>query len=207
MEQARERNFVYKDQYVSLTYGDPELEEMESEYTTPDGVTVQVRPIRPDDEEMVRELIYSYSAETLLHRFFRPISSMPHEEIQKLIELDYTQDMILAAVAPRGEGEMIVAVGRYHVAPDTGAAEVAFSMRDDWQRKGVGTHLFRELIDIARHRGVSTFIADVMLDNLGMVNLFHKCAMGPVSSTLEDGAYRLEFTVPPELVKPDGDGA
>jgi GNAT superfamily N-acetyltransferase len=197
MAEARERNFVYKDQFVSLDFGDPELEDMESELVV-DGQTIHVRPIRPDDEDMIRELFYSYSEETVVHRFFHNIQAMPHKELQKYITLDYRRDMILVAVAPRGEeGEMIVAVGRYHVDPASGAAEVAFSMRDDWQHKGLGTHLFNELIEIARRRGVTTFLAIVMPDNVGMIRLFHRCALGPVKTELRDGAYYLTFTAPP----------
>ncbi len=114
---------------------------------------------------------------------------------QSLITLDYRRDMILVAVHREGEQEKIVAVGRYHVDPATGAAEVAFSMRDDWQRQGIGTHLFGRLLQIARRRGVTAFYAEIMADNLAMVRLFHTCALGTVESRLEGGVYHLAFTV------------
>ena len=68
------------------------------------------------------------------------------------------------------------------------------------QRKGVGTHLFRQLIEIARNRGVTTFVAEVMVDNVGMINLFHKCALGPVQSVLQNGGYHFSFDLPPSVM-------
>lgn len=198
MTEARERGFVYKDQFVSVSLGEPELEDLEVHYELHDGTPVTIRPVRPDDEDLIRELFYSYSPETVLHRFFRHVTELPHADLQRLITVDYRKDMILVASVPRGEGEMIVAVGRYHVDPASGAAEVAFSARDDWQHKGIGTRLFEKLVDIARHRGITQFHAEVMTENHPMIGLFHKCALGPVRSELDHGVYRLSFTAPPK---------
>jgi RimJ/RimL family protein N-acetyltransferase len=198
MEEARHRNYVPPEQYVALGLGAPELEAMESTFTTPDGREIFVRPIRPTDEDMIRDLFYSYSEDTVIHRFFRYITSMPPRELQRLMKVDYEKDMILVGTTQRGEeGEMIVAVGRYHIDPATDAAEVAFSMRDDWQGQGIGTYLFNQLIEIARMRGVTKFVAEVMVDNTAMINLFHKCALDTVFSSMRDGTYHLEFTAPP----------
>ena len=197
MNEARGRKMVYQDQWVSDSLGLPDQDDMDSTYTTPEGEKLVVRPIKPVDEDLVRDLFYSYSPETVLHRFFRSISSLPHKELQKYIEVDYRQDMILVAVHQHGGAEQIIAVGRYHVDPATGAAEVAFSMRDAWQHKGIGTHLCKELIDIARRRGYNRFVAEVMSDNHAMVRLFHKCALGPVHTESVGGSYRLTFTAPP----------
>jgi acyl-CoA hydrolase/RimJ/RimL family protein N-acetyltransferase len=197
MAEARERNMVYQDQFVSDSLGLPDQDDMDSVYTTPDGVELQVRPIKPVDEDHVRDLFYSYSPETVLHRFFHAISALPHKELQRYIEVDYRQDMILVAMRQEGGAEQMIAVGRYHVDPATGAAEVAFSMRDDWQHKGIGTYLCRQLIDIARRRGYNRFVAEVMTDNHAMIRLFHKCALGPVHTETVSGSYRLSFTAPP----------
>jgi GNAT superfamily N-acetyltransferase len=87
-------------------------------------------------------------------------------------------------------------VARYAVDPATGAAEVAFVVRDDWQGQGLGKHLFRELIRIGREQGIRRFTADVMADNRAMVNLFHSCAVGEVRTTLRDDLYHFSFEIP-----------
>jgi len=104
--------------------------------------------------------------------------------------------MALVAVSKTDEREEIVAVARYAIDPAKGSAEVAFVVRDDYQRKGLGSHLFRELIRSGRMRGVTTFEARVLATNKGMIRLFHTCALGPVESDLDRGEYRLTFTVP-----------
>lgn len=200
MESARQRNYVYQDQLVSLDVGAPELEAMESTFTMPGGEELHVRPITPADEDKVRDLIYSYSPETILHRFFHHVPAWPHKDLQRLIEVDYRKDIILVATEKIDpEAERIVAVGRYHINPATGAAEVAFSMREEFQGKGLGTHLCQRIIDIARNRGVTTFYAEIMADNTAMIRLFHRCALGPVQSHLTEGVYELKFTLPPHV--------
>ena len=65
----------------------------------------------------------------------------------------------------------------------------------DYQHKGIGTYLFRRLVDIARDRGITQFTADVIAGNSGMIQLFHKCATGPVHTTLDEGSYHLSFEI------------
>jgi len=197
MEQARERNFVYKDQVALLGAGALELEEMEREYTLAEGREVRVRPIHPTDEAAMQELFYSFSPETVIHRFFHTLPSMPHRELQRYLNVDFDREVALVATTRRGEGIIIIGVARYAVDPATDAAEVAFVLHDDWQQQGLGTRMFRQLIEIARQRGIRTFVAEVMSDNPPMIRLFLKCATGPVQTEVHDGTYRLTFSITP----------
>jgi acyl-CoA hydrolase/RimJ/RimL family protein N-acetyltransferase len=196
MAEARARNFVYADQVAVLGLGAPELDEFETDYVAPDGSQLGVRPIRPSDEDMMRDLFYSFSEETVYLRFFRQLASMPHEELQKYTVVDYDRRMALVAVPRSGPGENIVAVARYVIDPATRAAEVAFVVSDAWKRKGLGTYMFSQLIDFGRQHGAVEFVAYVLSENTGMMRLFYKCALGPVESRLEQGEYLLSFKVP-----------
>jgi len=195
LAEARRRKFVSATQVVSLSVGMPELEEYESEYVTPSGQRLRVRPIRPTDEEMMRDLFYSFSEKTIYYRFFHTMRSMPHEELQQYVLVDYAKEMALVALRRDGDTQRIVAVARYAIDPATMAAEVAFVIHDDMQRQGIGAHVFSELVRIGRRHGARTFEARVLADNAGMIRLFHKCAQGPVQSSLEAGEYHLRFTV------------
>ncbi len=64
-------------------------------------------------------------------------------------------------------------------------AEVAFTVQDDWQRQGLGTYFFNRLVQIARARGVHTFYAYVLVENSGMLKIFHRS--GLVVETQQDG--------------------
>ena len=67
-------------------------------------------------------------------------------------------------------------------------AEFALAVHDDLQGKGIGTHLMKRLIEIARDRGVRGFTGYVLADNSRMMNLFNQIGI-PVESTLENGIY------------------
>ena len=195
MEEARNRHLVYSDQIVAQGAGAPELDLLESDYWLRDGRRMHVRPIRPTDEELQREMFYSFSPETVYRRFFQILPAMPHERLQRFSSIDYDREMALVGVVQAEERDVMAAVGRYIVDQATNAAEVAFVVRDDYQHQGIGTYLFQRLLEVARARGVTAFTADVLAENVAMLRVFHECATGPIQSTLESGVYHLSFAI------------
>jgi acyl-CoA hydrolase/GNAT superfamily N-acetyltransferase len=197
MEEARNRKLVYSDQVAIFGHGDLNRRSFERTFTSPNGKSVHMRPVLPTDEDMMRDLFYACSAETLYHRFFTKVASMPHRKLKKFVNIDYVKNMALVSVIYEDEREMIVAVGRYSVDKASNAAEVAFIVRDDWQGQGVGVAMFNQLLEVARNRGIVTFTADLLHDNTRMLHIFHKCAPTPIESTLEGGIYHLSFSILP----------
>jgi acyl-CoA hydrolase/GNAT superfamily N-acetyltransferase len=197
MEEARNRKLVYADQVAVFGHGDLNRRSFERRFTSANGRTIHMRPVLPTDEDMMRDLFYACSAETLYHRFFIKMQSMPHRKLKKFVNIDYVNNMALASVTHEDEHEMIVAVGRYSVDKASNAAEVAFIVRDDWQGQGVGVTLFNQLLEVARKRGIVKFTADVLHDNARMLHIFHKCAPAPIESRLEGGVYHLSFSILP----------
>lgn len=202
MEEARNRKLVYSDQVAIFGVGDLNRRSFERRFTTSSGKAVHMRPIRPTDEDMTRDLFYSCSADTLYHRFFAKIKSMPHHKLKNFVNIDYVNKMALASVVQEDEHEMIVAIGRYSLDKSTNAAEVAFIVRDDWQGQGLAIAMFNQLLEIARKRGIVKFTADVLHDNARMLHIFHKCAPTTIESTLESGVYHLSFSIRPGAKKP-----
>ncbi|MGB7451679.1 MAG: GNAT family N-acetyltransferase [Lysobacterales bacterium] len=197
MEEARNRKLVYADQVAVFGHGDLNRRSFEKTFTSTNGKSVHMRPVLPTDEDMMRDLFYACSAETLYHRFFTKMQAMPHRKLKKFVNIDYVNTMALASVTHEDEHQMIVAVGRYSVDKATNAAEVAFIVRDDWQGQGVGISMFNQLLEVARKRGIGRFTADVLHDNARMLHIFHKCAPTPIESTLENGVYHLSFSIRP----------
>lgn len=197
MEEARNRNLVYADQVAVFGHGDLNRRSFERTMTCTNGKSVHMRPVLPTDEDMMRDLFYACSADTLYHRFFTKMKAMPHRKLKKFVNIDYVNTMALASVTKEDEHEMIVAVGRYSVDKATNAAEVAFIVRDDWQGQRLGISMFNQLLDVARKRGIGRFTADVLHDNARMLHIFHKCAPTPIESTLDDGVYHLSFSIRP----------
>jgi acyl-CoA hydrolase/RimJ/RimL family protein N-acetyltransferase len=193
MDDAHRRNLVPREQAVAVRAGAPELGGYESDFRAKDGRALHVRPVEPADYDLLRDLFYALSPEAVLHRFMHALKRLPPAQLRQFVTLDYAEQLALLAIEHDDEAERVVAVARYGVDPATGAAEVAFAVRESWQGQGLGTHLFRELIRIGRQNGIRRFTADVMPDNRAMINLFHACASGEVQTSLRDDLYHLAF--------------
>lgn len=156
--------------------------------TTKKGVDVRVRAVKPTDEEMLSDMFYDLSDQTIINRFFSMLKSMPHRKLQTLCCIDYDKEMSLVVVADEGPKQKIVGVGSYHLNPATHRAEIAFLVADAWQGQGVGTFLMRYLVKIARSKNIKGFTAEVMRDNVAMIALMHKSGV-PAHSKPVNGSY------------------
>ncbi len=191
---AKKRNIVHMDQMPLTEVGRfyPEKYEHVKDFG---DVSVFFRPIKPIDEAMEREFFYSLSDESVYYRFFNLVKAMPHEKIQPMVNIDYSEEMAIVGLLGEPENEEIVAIGRFKHDPSDNYAEVAFLVGDNWQNRGIGTHLMQHLIDIALEMGIRGFKADVLGQNKKMMHVFHECGY-PLHSRLEDGVYivRVDFS-------------
>jgi len=196
LHQAKKRRIVYANQILPPTRH-PYPSEYETTVTLKDDSQVFVRPIRPDDEPMMKEMFYSFSERTRYLRFHGPMKALPHDRLQVFCNVDYLEEMALIGVVGEPADEDVVAVGRYlHNAADN-TAEVAFTVRDDWQGKGLGTYLFDQLVRIARERGIEVFQAEVLPENVPMLNVFHHSNCH-VSTSTESGVVHVRIVLNPE---------
>ena len=136
-----------------------------------DGTRVLVRPIRPDDKPLLREGFERLSDESRLRRFMAPISELDDDQLSYLTEVDYVNHFAwVAALADRPD--FGIGVGRYiRLKDDPEVAEVAITVVDAYQGKGLGTLLLGMLAATARVAGVRKFRAYVLEDNLPMRTL------------------------------------
>jgi GNAT superfamily N-acetyltransferase len=154
------------------------------------GLHVRIRPLRATDERVLQDLFYRLSDRSTYQRFLGHKRRYPHEEIARLADFSDTRDAALVATSA-DECEELIAMARYDVDPSTGNAEVALVVRDEWQRKGVGSALFRCLVKLARKQGVSAFTADVLASNGPMLSVFRASGF-PIESRLDAGVYHID---------------
>jgi acyl-CoA hydrolase/GNAT superfamily N-acetyltransferase len=189
LAEAKRRRYVFLDQAVpSAVY--PWREERRERLRN--GAEVLVRPIRMSDDESLQRLLYDLSKESSYLRFMGHQSVHSHQDMQKHVDADYAASVALVVCEPvNGD---LVAMAQYEVDPGTGYADIAFVVRDDWQRLGLGTRLMRRMIEIGRAKGVAGFTADVLPQNLPMMLVFQQSGL-TVQSRFDGAAYHLSMSL------------
>ena len=191
-EGAKEKNILYRDQIFLEESTHLYPAEIRSQHTFKEGLVVRFRAIRPSDEEDMRRLFYRFSDQTVYYRYFSPIKTMPHAQMQKYVNVDYRHVMSLAGlIGSPGKGR-IIAEARYVKEHQRPIADVAFVVDEQYQGYGIATYMYRMLIRLARERGVQRFTADVLASNKAMMMVFEKAGL-PFSARLEEGIYTLSI--------------
>lgn len=165
----------------------------------PDGTELVIRPIRPTDRVLLAEGFRELGEDSRYQRFFTPKQTLREDELTFLTELDGDEHHALGIVAWDDEGhERPVGVARYvRIAPHSEVAEAAITIVDHMQHKGLGKLLLRRLAAAGYQRGVRKFRAEVLGTNSAALRLIHALDPGARVVGIEDGAERIEVTLPP----------
>ncbi len=166
--------------------------ELTTRVTTDRGLTLQLRPIRPDDADILNRFHDQLSPDSVFRRYFSVHPELSPDELVHLTTVDYV-DRLAFIIIDRGT---LVAVGRYDRIPDTTRAEVAFLVDDAFQHQGLGILLLDHLADAAWERGITTFVAETQADNRSMMNVFRSSGF-EVSAHLEDEIIFVHFPIEP----------
>ena len=176
-------------------------ERWEAWHTFEGGTRVFYRPIRATDEEMMRDLFYRLSEETIYRRFFHSLKSMPHRDLLHFVHVDFSQEMAIVGIVTdpaHPEHEQIICVGRYFLDRSTNIAEVSYLVRDDFQHRGIGSDLLKYLARIARESGIGGFVAEILPYNEPAIKLIYRLGL-PVQTTVLPGGnfqLRVSFALP-----------
>ncbi len=194
-EGARKKNIIYADQIFLEESTRFYPKEIQTQHTFKEGLVVRFRAIRPSDEEDMRRLFYRFSDQSVYYRYFSPIKTMPHAQMQKYVNVDYRHVMSLVGlIGEPGKGR-IIAEARYVQELQRPIADVAFVVDEKYQGYGIASFLYQMLIRLARERGVQRLTADVLASNKAMMMVFEKAGL-PFSARLDEGVYAL--TIPLE---------
>ncbi|HLY50376.1 MAG TPA: GNAT family N-acetyltransferase [Solirubrobacteraceae bacterium] len=137
-----------------------------------DGTEVVIASLTSADAPRLAEAFARLSEESRQLRFLGPKPTLSSSELRYLTEVDGHDHVALSAVDP-GSGRA-VGIGRFvRDRKNPERAEVAVTVADDWQGRGLGKLLLARLSDRAREEGVRKFTALVSLENRNMQGLLH----------------------------------
>lgn len=150
------------------------------------GGEVQVRPIRPDDAQMLQALVQGVSAESRYMRFVSALSELPAPMLARLTLIDYDREMALVAL----QEDRIVGVSRIVTNPDQTSCEFSLLVADEMAGKGLGSRLMEGIMAVARDKGLSEIEGLVLSGNGKMLALMKRLGF-TVKAFAEDPDFRL----------------
>ena len=155
-----------------------------------DGTDVLLRPIRPEDEPMEREMLASLSEKTMTERFFRVIKDITHEMLIRFCNIDYGREMaIVAEITGSDNKRRIIGIARLITEPTSLKAEFAVVVHDDFHHKGLGYKLMDMLIGISEQMGLEEMYGIVLSENRNMISACKK--LGFTMEHLPDNLTRV----------------
>ena len=191
IEEAKRFHLIYSDQAFIPGKGGEYPEDLETRRITRTGLRLLLRPVKISDEPLLKEFFYSLSNESLYQRFISARRDIPHDVLQKLVAVDYTQKMMIAAVYEKESKESIYGLGQYELNSDMHTADIALVVRDDCQNNGIGAQLLSYLTYLAKKQGLLGFTAEVLVGNDPVFRLFKRMGFN-VSKRNESGVYELK---------------
>ncbi len=157
----------------------------ESEWPMKGGGMYTIRPIRPDDADMLQAFVRNMSQESRYFRFASTMQELPARMLARYTLIDYDREMALVAVlrdrqaSPAVDGqepvfverERIIGVSRYITNPDRTTCEFSLAVGDDFKGQGLGSRLMLSIADFARSKGLEQIEGLVLSNNPNMLRL------------------------------------
>ena len=163
--------------------------------TLRDGARVVLRPIVREDKPLLAASFERLSEESRYRRFFTPKNELSAAELDYLVDVDHRDHEAIIAIEP-SSGEML-GVARYvRSKADAEVADVAVTVADDWQGRGLGRALADRLTYRARREGVRRFSAVVQSDNRPSLGL--AADFGDAGDLSDNGEVELVIELPPK---------
>ncbi|MBL8477828.1 MAG: acetate--CoA ligase family protein [Sterolibacteriaceae bacterium] len=136
------------------------------------GRQLLIRPIRPEDETTLGDLIASLDPEDSRMRFFGTMRRLPRSKLARFTQIDYDREMALVAIERDARGtERSLGEVRAMADPDNAFAEFAIVVSSQVKGLGLGRLLLQRIIDYCRNRGTGELRGETLAGNLRMQHL------------------------------------
>lgn len=161
---------------------------------TSDGERVIIRPVLPQDRDLVAAFFHGLSAEARSNRFLHPVSEPSPGLLRQLVEVDHLDHVALVAEIFGDGGEAVIAEARYVRAADPFSAEISLAVAEPWQGKGLAEFLLVRLACRAAAGGFRRIIGETFAANAQVLSLARK--LGFAMGSEARGIVRLERRLP-----------
>jgi acetyltransferase len=159
------------------------------------GAGVLLRPVLPQDEVPLGDMVARASRTSRYRRFHGSIRELSPASLRHMTRVDYRQHMALVVTATGAGAGRVLADARYCVNEAGGAAEFAVLVDDAWQRRGLGIRMIRALGDAATQAGIRWLHGSVLADNVPMLALMHRCGFSIGPDRDEEGLVQVELNL------------
>jgi len=167
-----------------------------------DGSAVVIRQVQSGDAPLLADGFARLSAQSRQLRFLTGKPNLTPAELRYFTEVDHHDHEALGALNPV-DGRAL-GIARYiRHAEGLDGAEVAVTVIDEWQGRGLATELLSRLADRARQEGIRHFTALVAADNAAVAGMLEDGGTGVRITHRESGTREYEITLPPRGL---GDG-
>ncbi len=184
-----------KEEHLPKSAIRPYPEKYVSEWKLKDGQVVTIRPIRPEDEPIMIDFHTKLSERTVYLRYFQPLKlsqRTAHERLTRICFNDYDREMALVVERKKSDGgSEVIAVGRLSKQHGRNEAELAALVRDEFQGKGLGTELYRRLLEVAQDERIAKVVSTMLGENREMRRVCEKLGFG-IKEELEDNMVKAE---------------
>ena len=137
----------------------------EERITLKNGREVFFRPVLPSDGHLLVGFFNKISPQTRYLRFMRHLDALPDDMLYHFTHVNYDSEFALIGLIEEDGNDAIIGVARYAVDPHETTADIAVTVRDDWQHLGLGKALLAKTIDIGKEHGVFRFKSMVDPEN------------------------------------------
>ena len=155
-----------------------------------------IRGVRSDDASMLQAFVRRLSARSRRFRFFVALAELSAAQLERFVNVDRGRGMALVALNERPDGTEIIAEARCVLDEQSLGAEFAIAVADEFQRRGLGTRLVKNLLAYASCRGVRRLFGEIMADNHGMLAFVSRLGF-QVRANLEDRTTMIASVLPP----------
>jgi GNAT superfamily N-acetyltransferase len=141
------------------------------------GKKITIRPISKEDMPLEADFIQHLSPETKHYRFFCALNTVPDSMLESLCNVDGENSMAFIATEEIDGKDVEIGVSRYAIGDEQDVHEIAVTIADSWQHKGLGKLLMKHLIDYAKTHKVKSLFSVELADNSVMRMLAKELGM------------------------------